>query len=85
MCSYDDIAKRLFIDGPCVLTETTTNGNFAYVITLKGGVKVIVEYLDSQGPDHKWKINGESAMGFEINRDHLHGATLDLNQSIDWQ
>jgi hypothetical protein len=84
-CHYDNGTQKIVVDGPCTIDDTTINGHFAYIVTFKGGVKVTVEYLNSSGSDHLWKINGQSGWGFEINREHLHGATLDLNQSIDWE
>jgi hypothetical protein len=84
-CSYSNLKTNVSVDGPCVLTQTKINGNFGYIVTFPQGVKVTVEYVDSSGPDHTWRINGQSGWGFEINREHLHGATLDLSQSIEWQ
>lgn len=83
-CSYFDLSKDIALEG-CVMKESTVNGNFAYILTFKSGFKVTVEYVKSQGPNHIWRINGEKGMGYEINREHLHGVTLDLNEEIEWQ
>jgi hypothetical protein len=84
-CSYSNGAKNIFIDGSCVRESTEINGHFAWIITFKGGVKVTVEYVSHSGADHSWKINGQPAWGYEITRRQLHGATLDLKQSISWE
>jgi hypothetical protein len=84
-CSYSDSARSVYFDGPCTLDSTEIQGHFAWIVTLKGGVKVTVEYVDQNGPDHIWKINGQPGWGFEITRRQLHGATLDLKQSISWE
>jgi len=83
-CEYSDIARNISLSEPSSLTQTTINGHFGYVVKFKSGPKVSVEYVDNSGPDHLWTINGKPGWGYEISRRRLHGATLDLNQSIDW-
>ena len=67
------------------MQDTTINGHFAYVMTFKNGVKVTIEYTGSQSGMHTWSINGRPGMGFEINREHLIGGSIDLKQSVQWQ
>jgi hypothetical protein len=84
-CSYSDTARHIsLVKKPCVLRETRVNKHFAWTIKFSGGPAVTVEYLDSDGPDHIWNINGEPGKGHERDREHLRGATNDKNQTIEW-
>jgi hypothetical protein len=83
-CSCSDDKTDVSLDGRCTLTETTLHGNVAYIMKIKNKT-VSVEYVKSSGADHQWLINGNAGYGFEINREHLHGATYDLNEVIEWQ
>ena len=67
------------------METTTVNGLFAYIITFPKNVRVTVEYVASQGAAHTWRINGQPAMGFEVNREHLIGGSIDLKQYIEWE
>ncbi len=71
-------------EGPCRLRETTVNGNFAYVLSFADGTRVTVEYLASQSGYHIWNINGQRGFGVEQSRISLRGATLDLQQIVEW-
>jgi hypothetical protein len=71
--------------GPCTLEGSKINGHFAYLVTFNRGTKVSIEYVDRDGPDHVWKINGREARGFELSREHLVGATADMEDFIEWQ
>lgn len=82
-CDYWDQTGKS-ADGPCLLRTVTINGNFAYILTFGDGTRVTVEYVNRQGPYHIWKINGRPAFGYEVNREELHGATLDLKATIEW-
>jgi hypothetical protein len=84
-CDYEDLSKDISLSGRCHKQQTEINGNFAYILTWPSGNKVTVEYVKSQSGNHIWKLNGESAVAVEINRENLRGFTLDLNQIIEWQ
>lgn len=83
-CSYTNDATGKFADGPCLLRTSQVNGNFAYALTFGDGTRVVVEYVASQSGYHQWKINGQSGVGVEVNREHLKGATHDLKQTVEW-
>lgn len=84
-CDYENFSTNLSLSGRCQMQATEINGNFAYILTWPSGNKVTVEYLKSQSGNHTWKLNGEPAAAVEINREHLRGFSLDLNQIIEWQ
>jgi uncharacterized protein YecT (DUF1311 family) len=84
-CTYFNAETTKIIEGPCTVRTTAINAHFGYILAFPDGTEVSIEYVQSSGPDHIWKINGQSAFGFEINRSHLHGATIDLTQSVEWQ
>ena len=84
-CEYMDIKKDISLSGKCHKQETEINGKFAYVLSWPSGNKVTVEYVNSQSGSHLWKINGQSAAAIEVNREHLKGFSLDLNQILEWQ
>jgi len=67
------------------MEQAEIHGSFAYILSWPSGNKVSVEYVSSQSGNHIWKLNGQSAAAIEINREHLRGFTLDLNQIIEWQ
>lgn len=84
-CIYNDLSKDIVLFGRCHIEHTEIHGNFATVLTWPSGNKVTVEYTKSQSGHHLWQINGVSGVGFEINRMHLNGFTLDMNQFIEWE
>ncbi len=84
-CEYFDLKKDITFLGRCHKQETKIHGNFAYILTWPSGNKVTVEYVNSQSGNHIWKINGQSAAAIEVNREHLKGFSLDLNQILEWQ
>jgi hypothetical protein len=83
-CSYSNTTTGIAVSGECTLAKTSINGNFGYIMSIKGQ-KISIEYVDSDGPNHTWKINGLPAHGEEITREHLHGSTTDFSQSVEWQ
>jgi hypothetical protein len=83
-CSYSNIATNKYVDGPCLMRTIQIGGNYALTLTFADGTRVQVEYLESQSGNHRWKINGQPGMGFELNRYHLRGAALDLKQIVEW-
>jgi hypothetical protein len=84
-CEYLDIKKDIFLSGRCHKEDTEIHGNFAYILTWPSGNKVTVEYVNSQSGNHIWEINGQPAAAIEVNREHLKGFSLDLNQILEWQ
>lgn len=84
-CEYMDLKKDIMLTGKCHKEDTKINGNFAYILVWPNGNKVTVEYVNSQSGHHIWRINGEAAAAIEINREHLQGFSLDLNQFLEWQ
>jgi hypothetical protein len=84
-CEYEDLKKDISLSGPCQMEQANIHGNFAYILTWPSGSKVTVEYVNAQGGSHIWKLNGQPAVGVEINRENLRGFTLDLNQFLEWQ
>lgn len=84
-CEYNDFRRSISLSGSCYLQETSINGKFAYILSWPTGHKVTVEYINSQSGFHIWKINGHSASGVEVNREHLKGFSHDLNQILEWQ
>lgn len=69
----------------CTLEATETNGNYEAILHLSPDIRVTIEYVSSiDGRDHVWKINGQPAWGYEIDREHLYGATLDHKQFVAW-
>ena len=84
-CEYMDIKRDISLSGKCHKQEAEINGKFAYVLTWPSGGKVTVDYVNSQSGNHIWKINGQSAAAIEVNREHLKGFSLDLNQMLEWQ
>lgn len=83
-CSYFNSETDKLLDGVCTLQTTVLNGHFAYILLFQDGTTVNIEYVKSSGANHIWRINGQPAMGYEISRVQLHGATLDLKQTVDW-
>lgn len=83
-CYYSDLEKDISVNGRCHKQETEINGNFAYILSWPSGNKVTVEYLTRQGGSHLWKINGKSAVAFEVSKYNLRGFSIDLNQFLDW-
>jgi hypothetical protein len=83
-CSYFDGAKSILDNGSCIITDTAINNDFAYVVVFLSGRKVTIQYVASQGRWHRWLIDGKVGTGYEIDRDHLVGSTLDLNNAIEW-
>ena len=84
-CEYQDLAKNIILSGRCHKQQTEISGNFGYILTWPSGGKISIEYVNSQGGNHIWKISGKNAVAIEINREHLRGFTTDLNQFIEWQ
>lgn len=84
-CTYLDLKKDITLDGRCHKQISKIHGNFAYILTWASGNKVIVEYVNSQSGHHIWKINDQSAVAIEVDREHLKGFSLDLNQMLEWQ
>lgn len=84
-CDYENFSKTISLSGGCQMQESEVNGNFAYILTWPSGNKVTVEYVKSQSGNHIWRLNGASAAAVEINREHLRGFSLDLDQVIEWQ
>ena len=84
-CEYMNLEKDVLIDGLCHMEVSEINDHFAYILTWPSGYEVTVEYVDSQSGHHLWKLNGKSAVGIEINRGHLRGFSLDLNQFLEWR
>ncbi len=84
-CDYFDFKKDITLSGRCHKEETQINNNFGYILTWPSGNKVTIEYVNSQSGNHIWKINEEPAAAIEIDREHLKGFSLDLNQIIEWQ
>jgi hypothetical protein len=84
-CEYMDLKSDITLTGRCHMESTEINGHFAYLFTWPSGNKVTVEYINSQSGHHIWRLNGEAAAAVEINREHLKGFTLDLNQFLEWE
>lgn len=84
-CEYMNLEKNIHLSGKCVKQEAEMNGNFAYILKWPSGDKVTVEFVKAQSGNHIWNLNGQPAVGFEINRENLNGFSLDLNQSIKWK
>jgi hypothetical protein len=84
-CEYFDLKGNVMLTGRCHKELTKINGHFGYMMKWPSGNSVTVEYLASQSGDHIWRLNRKPAVGIEINRDHLKGFTLDLNQLIEWE
>ncbi len=84
-CSYSNLDTNVFADGSCTMQDTKLNGNFTYLMNFKNGTKASIEYLEAQGGMHSWRINGKPGMGFEIDREHLIGGTVDLKQFVEWR
>jgi hypothetical protein len=72
-------------DGPCFMRTTTINGNFGYILTFGDGTRVTIEYVKSQSGYHIWNINGQRGFGIEITRNSLRGASIDLQQIVEWE
>jgi hypothetical protein len=84
-CNYNNFSKNIYLSGKCHKQETRINGNFSYILTWPTGNKLTVEYVKSQSGNHIWTLDGKSAVAIEINREHLRGFSLDLNQLIEWK
>jgi hypothetical protein len=84
-CSYFNSATDHMSGGDCSLVKTKMNGHFGYDVSFVDGTKVSIEYVAAQSGHHYvWKINGQLGMGYEIDRTHVSGATVDLKQIIEW-
>ena len=84
-CEYQDIARNIELTGHCHKQQTDFSGKFGFVLTWPSGGKVTIEYVNSQSGNHIWKINDNNAVAIEINREHIKGFSMDLNQFIEWQ
>jgi hypothetical protein len=84
-CEYADLKRDITLTGLCHKEATKINGNFSFVLTWPSGNKVSVEYVNSQSGHHIWRLNGQPAAAVEIDREHLKGFSLDLNQFLEWQ
>lgn len=84
-CSYFDTKRNIAItDKVCSMDTGEKDGNYETTLHLSGGINVTVEYVKSDMNFHIWKINGEPGFGHEFDREDPAGATLDLNQIIEW-
>ena len=83
MCEYFNRSSDKMINGPCIVTQTSSQGDATYAIKVTiPSVEVEVRYLKNQGVYHRWTMNGASAAAYEINSSHICGFTDDLNVSL---
>ena len=78
-CTFDNYQTNEYYDGPCLETPIMdASKNFGMVYRFKKQV-IKIMFSDEQGQWAKVTINGEIGMRYEIDREHYHFSTLDVN------
>lgn len=86
-CTYRDLTKptMLYVHGPCKLITATINGHFGFTLAWpQSHQSVKVEETSRMGQDRTWIINGRPGTAFEVNREHVEGATLDKQITVTY-
>ena len=79
-CIYNDAPKNIALEEPCSIADK----DGGWELTLQSGAKVQVQFGKTQKQSALMAINGKPAVGHVINQKHIHAATMDIEQSIEW-
>jgi hypothetical protein len=85
-CDFTDVRASRFAFGPCVIEESDGGGRYQWRLRFDDGTAItVIEETNEKRAARSWSIEGQKAVGIEINRMHFTGATLDRNVSVGWE